>query len=218
MQHVREVWIAFLNLLLPQCTDVAMFDALPEEGLAPLAQATKLPYSFSVVAPFPYKHRLIRSAVHAAKYHGHKRAAVLLGTVLAPYVAEELAERQAFGGFVAPLFIALPLHPERFHERGFNQAERIGTALCVALGTQETLDHTALVRTKHTPPQAHTHSREERLRHMRGAFSVPCSKLVKARDVVLVDDVITTGATLGSARSALLKAGARSVLCVAAAH
>src|SRR3989339_1315957 len=103
------------------------------------------------MAPLPYKKPLVRYAVQAVKYHGHKRTAVLLGETLAPYVTEELADRQMFGSFMNPLLVPIPLHAIRFRERGFNQAERIASALYNAMNYESmTLELHLLVRSKHT--------------------------------------------------------------------
>jgi ComF family protein len=157
--------------------------------------------------------------IHAAKYRANARATLLLGEALAPPLSEELADKRMFGTFVAPLLIPVPLHPKRLRERGFNQSERIAAALLRHLPESGiTLAPATLVRTRSTKSQAHTQSSHERIANMLGAFSVPDPAQVFNRHVILIDDVVTTGATLFAAREALLDAGASDVLCVAVAH
>ncbi|HOX42218.1 MAG TPA: ComF family protein [Myxococcota bacterium] len=107
------------------------------------------------------------------------------------------------------LLAPIPLHPRRLHARGFNQAAVIARALARAHGLPLSLDH--LVRTRATPEQARAQDRAARLANVRGAFAVRAGHPFAGRCVCLVDDVVTTGATLHAAAEALLAAGAREV-------
>ncbi len=74
------------------------------------------------------------------------------------------------------------------------------------------------MRSKRTHAQARTDHKSERIMNMENAFSVPDTSIVQGRDIILLDDVITTGSTLHEASRALRNAGARDILCVAVAH
>jgi predicted amidophosphoribosyltransferase len=103
-------------------------------------------------------------------------------------------------------------------ERGFNQSARIAKVIAETMRKSgATLAPHVLTRKRNTPPQARL-SKRLRSANMYGAFAVRDARSCKYKDVILVDDVVTTGATMRAARVALEKAGARSVLCVAAAH
>jgi len=219
MDILKRSLRSFFDVLFPRDIRVSVFDSLPKVELERCAQQTFFHGACECLAPLPYKKSLVRYAVQAAKYHGHKRAAVLLGEILAPFVAEELAERRMFGNFMNPLLVPIPLHAIRFHERGFNQAERIASALCNTLNCEGmTLELHLLERAKHTESQAHSISKAKRFENMEGAFTVLDPQRVVAQDILLIDDVMTTGATLSVAQKALYKAGARTVLCIAVAH
>lgn len=107
------------------------------------------------------------------------------------------------------LLVPVPLHPHRLAERGYNQAELLASALSriMALPT----DPTALARMRNTSSQVQRATRSERLANMRGAF-IAQESVVAGRDIIVVDDVSTTGATLTACASALRAAGARSVV------
>ncbi|WP_291588397.1 ComF family protein [Comamonas sp. UBA7528] len=112
------------------------------------------------------------------------------------------------------LTIPIPLSPQRLRSRGYNQALLLARALdCPAIQPQ------LLQRTHDTPTQMRQ-GRAARLRNLRGAFSVPPQHqgLLRGKTVLLVDDVITTGATLQAAAQALLAAGASQVHAVALAR
>jgi ComF family protein len=115
-----------------------------------------------------------------------------------------LAERQAPP--LADLLVAVPLARGRQRERGFNQSLEIARALGRRTGLQLAVD--ALVRIRETPPQADLPWRE-RAQNIRGAFA--CTAAVACRRIAVVDDVMTTGASLDEIAKVLKRAGAASV-------
>jgi len=219
MSHVRIALRLVLDMLFPRTPEVAQFDTLPLERLTSAMRDTLIVHSTPhLLAPFPYRTRVIRDAVHAAKFYRHERAAALLGEALAECIAEELAERHAFGTFFAPIVVPVPLHERRLRERGYNQAERIARAFARHVSdTPLRCASDVLIRVRHTHSQAHL-PKAERMQNVAGAFAVPDPTPIQGRDIILIDDVVTTGATLTAAREALLAAGAHDVLCVAVAH
>ncbi len=144
----------------------------------------------------------LRSLVHAFKYRARED--------LAGFLAGKMAA--ALAGFpeLAPynFSAAVPLHPAKRRERGFNQAE----LLAAGLAARCNLFHLrgAAARTRNTPSQTAL-SKAERKGNMAGAFIISKPELVKGRKILLVDDVATTLATLEELASELKKAGARSV-------
>jgi ComF family protein len=117
----------------------------------------------------------------------------------------------------ADLIVPVPLHRRRLWKRRYNQAAVLAQALGRAHAVAVMPD--ALVRTRATPPQGHM-SRNERRKNVRNAFSVDPRRtgMVKDRRILLVDDVLTTGATVGECARALKKAGAASVSVLALAR
>jgi ComF family protein len=102
----------------------------------------------------------------------------------------------------------VPLHPARLAERGFNQAELLATP-CAAYWRLPILGR-ALVRTRPTLPQTDLDAAARRA-NVRNAFRVARPAAVEGRRMLLVDDVLTTGATVGAAAQALQAAGATAV-------
>ncbi len=108
--------------------------------------------------------------------------------------------------------IPVPLHPTRLRERGFNQAALIAQRLSHRLHLPVDLFH--LRRIRATPAQALTQNRLERLNNIQRAFRVSPNHPFRGKKLCLIDDVVTTGATLRSCAQTLLDAGAKEVIAV----
>ena len=111
--------------------------------------------------------------------------------------------------------VPVPLHPHRLRERGYNQSELLAAGLAGRLDRR--VDARALVRVVDTPHQARL-TEEARHANLRQAFAVPDASWTRGRTVLLVDDVMTSGATLSHAARALLDAQAARVWCATVAR
>lgn len=124
------------------------------------------------------------------------------------------AGRDILGG--ADYLIPVPLHPSRLIRRKYNQAALLGRALGKI--TEVKYNPDVLIRTKRTNSQGQFNARQ-RVENVRGAFEIRASakERVKGAHIILIDDVLTTGATLEACARTLKKAGARQVdgLCLA---
>jgi ComF family protein len=105
--------------------------------------------------------------------------------------------------------VAMPLHPARLKQRGFNQAQELGRHLARQISVP--LLHDACERIRDTPPQADL-KLKDRQRNLRGAFAASTKKVTGKR-IAIVDDVMTTGSSLDELAKALAKAGAVQVEC-----
>jgi ComF family protein len=144
----------------------------------------------------------LRGALHALKYGSAACLARDFAAFLAGCVRAHYAEARLDG----VLFV--PLHPRRERERTYNQARLLAAALARDLRLP-LLDHT-LVRRRNTSTQTRLNARERR-ENMRDAFAVPEPEWIDGRRVLLVDDVMTTGATVNECARVLKRAGAVSV-------
>jgi ComF family protein len=123
------------------------------------------------------------------------------------HLAKQMGDRLAQRVSVRPdCLVAMPLHPKRLRERGFNQSLQLARHIAQRLDLP--LLATACQRVRNTPSQS-TLPWKERGKNMRKAFS--CSAEVAGKHVAVVDDVMTTGATLNELALALLNAGASEV-------
>ncbi|HWG05762.1 MAG TPA: ComF family protein [Beijerinckiaceae bacterium] len=143
-----------------------------------------------------------RALVHALKYGDRVEIARPLGRWMARAGTELLAD--------ADVIVPVPLHRLRLVGRRFNQAAALAQSISAASGVAA--DLLALERVKPTPPQVGL-SKLQRAGNMQGAFRVPDAAQIRVsgRRIVLVDDVLTSGATTNAAARALLRAGAAQV-------
>jgi ComF family protein len=141
-----------------------------------------------------------RRLVHRLKYSDRADLARPIGRWMARAGADILADADC----LAPV----PLHPLRLWRRRFNQAAMLARE--VARATGKPCDVNALIRVKATHSQVGL-SRAQRAENVQGAFKVADGARVKGLNVVLVDDVLTSGATANAASRALIRAGAKRV-------
>jgi ComF family protein len=152
----------------------------------------------------------MRDAIHALKYDRLHPAARVLGRMLAEATATLAVKAPA-----EMLVVPVPLHRAKHAQRGFNQARSLATEALRFLRKMHpewrlTLAASTLMRLRATESQAGLTPRQRRL-NVRGAFSVSDPKQVADRHILLVDDIMTTGATARAAAKALIDAGAASV-------
>jgi ComF family protein len=166
--------------------------------------AERTPLS-ALVSPYHYANPTVRRLIKEYKYHGAAEIEKILIalTVSASEKMRTLLPQHA-------TVVALPLHASRERMRGFNQAATIANALAGVIGAKT---GTSLKRLKRTEEQARLKTAERHENCQKAFSSTPI-----AGDVVLVDDVITSGATMRAAAMALKEAGARTVTGFALAH
>lgn len=123
------------------------------------------------------------------------------------------AEQSSYDG---PLLIPIPLHSRRLNWRGFNQSELLAKELADTFQMEMAGD--IIERTINTIPQADIKEREERLKNLNGIFKIKNESGIVGREILLVDDVCTTGATLNECAKVLKDNGARKVFALVIAR
>jgi ComF family protein len=149
------------------------------------------------------------TVIHLLKFARRERIAPWLARAMAEYLPDFSQNEDG-----KRILIPVPMDRASQRRRGFNQAGEIARAL--ALIWKLPVDERALMKIRATKAQS-TLGREERLTNVEGAFHAD-SRLVRDVDVILVDDLVTTGSTLKACADALRRAGARRVLAVCAGY
>lgn len=170
------------------------------------SRCLRLKPNFDAMRAVAWYEGTIRNAIHQLKYQREIGLAFELSKILIDYY-QNLA--WSFD-LVAPI----PLNENRQKERGYNQSALLALPLALYYGAK--FQPQMIVRIKDTPSQVGL-SIQERRQNVHKAFKAD-SRLVSGKHILLVDDVITTGATMDSAASALKEAGAKKVYCLSLAH
>lgn len=213
---------SLLDLLLPpSCPGCGLEgEVLCGRCAAPLARRLDEPPGAPIGLPVPLPAGIlqlewcasfggpVRDALHALKYGGERRLHEPLGGALA-----ERWSRAAVGG---DLLTWVPVHPRRRRERGFDQAEELARTM----GRRVGLPVRGLLERRQRTEAMHALDQRARAENVAGAFAVRdgWDAAIEGRWVVVVDDIVTTGATLSGCAAALLAGGALAVSAVAVAR
>lgn len=223
MRRLLDLGYQFYNTIFPNCCMGCNQPLQAGEDLVCLACQMALPltepsptaaYNLAerLTAPFPYRHGKAyfvfrrrgpgQRLIHQLKYEKQPEIGVMLGRWFGQHLKAM--------GTQPPmdLLIPVPLHPKKQAIRGYNQAERIASGLSESLGIP--VSEQLLLRIRYTSTQT-LKTREERQQNMVNAFGVQAQDMLAGQHVALVDDVVTTGATLAACAQTLQQAGAASV-------
>lgn len=227
---VRSSAQSLLHLIYPHCCAACGSDALEESQTLCLRCSLSLPFTgfeqhdnnpvekifwgrlpLRAACSILYftKHSPVQALLHQLKYRGQRDLGLALGREMG------LVLRQAARFQPIDLLIPLPLHPRRERRRGYNQAGLLCEGMSGPLQAQVITG--VVTRNKATATQTHK-SRQDRWQNMCGRFSCIRPEAIVHRHVVLVDDVVTTGATLEACGTELLQAGAASLSVVTLAY
>jgi len=172
-----------------------------DDGLCPKCRkSTRLDGAITL---FSYQEKIMQELVKTAKYAGNFDALKFFGEKFGSTYRRLLDKDQW-------VFCYIPISAERLKERGFNQAEELARAI----GGQDFPAKNLLKKIKDTPQQV-KQNRKIRLKNVQGSLAV---RGIVPAQVVICDDVITTGSTLKEAAKALRKAGAKKVIALTIAH
>jgi ComF family protein len=153
---------------------------------------------------------LLQQLIHKLKYDNRPEIGIELGKIYGNILKN--SEVWNHLDFIIPV----PLHPKKKHQRGYNQAEMWGQGLAESLGIE--LRNDLLIRTDYTESQTKK-SRTERFSNVENVFSITDVSALENKKILLVDDVLTTGATLEACSNKLLSATNLSIhiVCIALA-
>lgn len=169
------------------------------------------PQAYLLAPATDYHGELLRTMIHQFKYERRTCALAPIERIMTAYLANVIPILKDF------IIIPLPLSKRRQRERGFNQAELI--ARIVAENTGAPLISDALARIKH-PEKKNSEMKnwDERQATIAGAFAVLKPELIAKKNIIIADDVFTSGATMNEAARILRAAGAKTILALTLAR
>ena len=185
----------------PRCQICSQpFDGMSGEFECPNCRGAA--FHFDCAVSVVRSRRVIRELIHRVKYNREIWIMKILGRILLQGLADSRLSGQEFDAIVP-----VPLHSKRLREREFNQAALLAGQLSRATGTPM---REVLVRSRYTGTQTAL-DRAERRQNLRNAFSLRKNDDVTDQNLLLIDDVLTTGSTLDACAAVLLEQGAESV-------
>lgn len=158
------------------------------------------------MVPYRYDGK-VRESIHALKFYRRKEIAVFYGNQIADLL------KQILSGDFAEVVACVPMSRKKERRRGYNQAELLAESVSRKLN----LPYERLLKKVRENQNQHDLNREERKRNVEGVYAACCQERIKGRKILLIDDVVTTGSTLEECAQVLFEAGAKDVICAAAA-
>ncbi len=208
-----------LDFVFPKSEAINALEQLtPQEILQNIPRRTIEEHE-DVLTLFDYRNATAKKLVWELKYRGNRTIAKLLGKIMYGELLSDLADRTQFEDFTAPLLIPIPISKSRRAERGFNQSELLAEAIILHdVPKYFSYDRNTLIKIKDTGSQTKTRNKKERQKNLKDCFALRDATAIRGRNIILIDDVLTTGSTIEEAKRTLLRGDARKVIAITVAH
>jgi ComF family protein len=215
--NIREILRYFTGIFYPEICDICHQNLMIGESVICLSCLCQIPRTnmhlrreniieerfmdkvkFERATAFFYysTNKKYKKAIHSLKYHNNKE----IGETIGKYAAAEFIESEDFKHF--DYLVPVPLHPKKLRQRGYNQSFHIALGIAQILNCE--IETENLVRTVETVTQTKKNA-FERMKNTKDIFAVRDSQLFENKRILLIDDVITTGATLAGCIEAINK-------------
>lgn len=176
------------------CISEIFSQEAPEEIISPLVKKI---YSCLGYTP------AVRCCVKSFKFHGNLKLKSFFKKIIGSHILSQGLRKEKYD-----MIMPIPLHRSRKRKRGYNQSEILSGIASSFLGIP--VHPGILIKIRNTPPQSGL-KKKERQKNLKGSFVVKNKNLTRGKSFLLVDDVMTTGATIEECANTLIKAGASSV-------
>jgi len=227
MKLLKKIWDAILDILFPPlCLNCRKYLGESEKpsllcdscSNSIVINRSVLKISdpdFTLAAAGDYRNEALKNLIHYFKYQGFLSAAGVLGKIIISHLEKSGLAHEFNEDW---LVIPMPLHRSRLRQRGFNQSEKLAEIISRRFNLR--LEKNLLQRRKNTLPQITFKTDRERLENIKDAFSInkKWGEKIRGRNVIMVDDVFTSGATVSEAVKILRRAGARKIIALVAAR
>ena len=207
-----------LSVILPKNVKIEEIECMSVEDISSKIPKGDDTYDDRFKALFQYRDKTTKSAIWAIKYSANKIIAEKFSRLLYEYIIESISDDMVFSNFTKPIIVPVPASKSSLKKRGYNQCEMIVNNL-IKFDGRKNFEFCvyAIKKIRETDHQSEMKNRQERLKNLQGSMFANPNK-VSGRNIILIDDVITTGATMKEALRSLKEAGAKKVIGFTLAH
>jgi|GEM_PF-860185 len=172
------------------------------------------------VSLLPYGKNSVRQAIKQMKFNYNKRYCNLFAEITADFLLTELIDLETFYNFRQPIMCIVPSHVKTIRDRnGYYSTHHTAKRIVHILGEQEIdFQPKLLTKTRFTQQQSRMTNKKDRLKNPLGSFSHSKHVSIVGRNIIIFDDVYTTGATIDECTKVLHKAGAARIMQITIAH
>lgn len=211
----QKILTNVLEFLFPAKGNIRKIENTSSEDLLRLLPTSESTTDTTTL--FTYADERVKHLVWEIKYYRNEKITSIVGKLLAQKIEEKVKRAEKTEAYY---LVPIPLTAKRLRERGYNHTELLAKAILKYMPENFELAALFLKKIRHTPKQHSIENREDRFINIAGAFEVPVPQrgAVKDAHILIIDDVVTTGATVSEAKCVLLSAGAKSVHIFAIAH
>lgn len=217
-QKISNLYEKIFSLILPKEDDTFLIENMSDEQiLEEIPRANEIGNN-KYKALFQYRNKISRKAIWEIKYCANKKIIQKFSKLLYEFIIDEISNNISFSNFNNPLLIPIPIGKNNLKERGYNQCELIINEI-KKLDTEKIFEYSfdSVYKIKNTLHQSKLKNRTKRLKNLDGCFYADPKK-IQGRNIIIIDDVITTGATMSEISKTLKKAGAKKVIGFALGH
>ncbi len=225
MKFWESLLTQFIDLILPKETCVKDLENMTHKNFIEMVPPSETPQmldSTQIEAIFCYKNPLMRKAMWEIKFQNNRKILKMVAMATAELLLPIVTDMEIFDKSRKILLIPVPLSEKRREERGYNQTAELAKEIIRALRKHKVsnidLDEDVFKRVVNSEPQTRVRSRQRRLRNIKNAYIVTKPEKILNRNVIILDDVTTTGATLQTAASVIKACKPSRLLCLAIAH
>ena len=218
MDKIIKFLNSIIDLILPKDPEMIEIENMSEiDILNNVPQALEIK-NRRFIAMFQHKNKISRKAIWAIKYNGNQKIIRKFSGLFYEFILESITDEIIFSKFNNPILIPIPMHKDNLKERGYNQSELITKEIFrIDDGKNFDILLKTLIKIKKTPHQSALKNKNERLKNLKNCFCAN-EKDIKNKNIILIDDVITTGTTMLEASRTLMEAGARKVIGFSLTH
>lgn len=216
LRYIRAVPDILTSILYTSTAERQIVSAATIDVLRTLVTVRQPADAKWVYSFLPYRHTTVHALIHELKYKRNKKSAQLAAEIMWDHAVMHFGDEIEFHAFDDPLIVPVPASSTRKAEQGFSHMNMVANELHHISNGAFSISTKAL-RAKNTKKQSSIKSKAERKDNIKGSFFADNS-IVRGRNILLIDDVVTTGSTMNEAQKALYAAGARKVRGYAVAH